>query len=165
MIGDCLETDSPFGVLLHTGTTIQTVGCMARIESVINRYDDGRLDILTVGTDRFRVSAMHETKVYLEADVDILRDEPLPEELTETISELSEAAMADLAEFCAGSGGTRWTSRFLKDLRPEELSFLLATTDVFSTEEKTAAHRAPLNSRAYAPGRACPRCGDGSAGP
>ena len=39
MIGDCLETDSPFGVLLHTGTTIQTVGCMARIESVINRYD------------------------------------------------------------------------------------------------------------------------------
>jgi Lon protease-like protein len=135
MIGDCLETDSPFGVLLHTGTTIQTVGCMARIESVINRYDDGRLDILTVGTDRFRVSAMHETKVYLEADVDILRDEPLPEELTETISELSEAAMADLAEF-ARVAGYEVDEQILKDLRPEELSFLLATTDVFSTEEK-----------------------------
>jgi Lon protease-like protein len=135
MIGDCLETDSPFGVLLHTGTTIQTVGCMARIESVINRYDDGRRDSLTVGTDRFRVSAMHETKVYLEADVDILRDEPLPEELTETISELSEAAMADLAEF-ARVAGYEVDEQILKDLRPEELSFLLATTDVFSTEEK-----------------------------
>lgn len=135
MISDCLETDSPFGVLLHTGTTIQTVGCMARIESVINRYDDGRMDILTVGTERFRVSAMYESKVYLEADVDVLRDEPLPDELTETIVQLSEAAMADLAEF-ARVAGYEVDEQILKDLRPEELSFLLATTDVFSTEEK-----------------------------
>jgi Lon protease-like protein len=135
MVNDCLETDLPFGVLLHTGTTIQTVGCMARIESVINRYDDGRMDILTVGTERFKVSAMHETKVYLEADVDILRDEPLPENSGDTISELSEAAMADLAEF-ARVAGYEVDRQILKDLRPEELSFLLATTDVFSTEEK-----------------------------
>jgi Lon protease-like protein len=135
MVNDCLETDLPFGVLLHTGTTIQTVGCMARIESVINRYDDGRMDILTVGTERFKVSAMHELKVYLEADVDILRDEPLPENSGDTISELSEAAMADLAEF-ARVAGYEVDRQILKDLRPEELSFLLATTDVFSTEEK-----------------------------
>ena len=135
MISHCLEEEVPFGVLLHTGTTVQSVGCLASIDSVINRYDDGRLDILTVGTDRFRVAAMHEEKAYLEADVQVFHDDPIPESQHQDVAALSENAMNDLARFAEVAGYEVDTS-ILENLSLEELSFLLATTDVFSTEEK-----------------------------
>ena len=135
LVARCLEQDEPFGVLLHTGTTVQTVGCLARIDSVINRYDDGRLDILTIGTERFRVTAMHEDQSYLEADIEVFRDAAIPGEEVQAVSDLSRTAIDDLTEFARVAGYDVDTT-MLESLEPEELSFLLATTDVFSTEEK-----------------------------
>lgn len=135
MIARCLEEEIPFGVLLHTGTTVQSVGCLAEIESVLNRYDDGRLDVLTVGTQRFNATAMYEDQPYLEADVDIFHDEPVPPEQETELTSLSDTAIRDLTEF-ARVAGYEVDTAMLEGLSPEELSFLLATTDVFSTEEK-----------------------------
>jgi Lon protease-like protein len=135
MVQHCLQEEQPFGVVLHTGTTIQSVGCLASIENVINRYDDGRLDILTVGTDRFRVEAMHETQAFLEADVSLFHDDPVSEDGDEALRKLTDVAMEDLREF-AEVAGYEVDQSMLGNLSPEELSFLLSTTDVFSTEEK-----------------------------
>jgi Lon protease-like protein len=135
MINRCLEQDEPFGVLLHTGSTVQTVGCLARIDSVINTYDDGRMDILAVGTERFRVRQMHEERPFLEADIEIFHDEPIDREADTRIEELVRSAVLDLQEFARIAGYTI-DSHMLNKLDTEELSFLLATTDVFSTEEK-----------------------------
>lgn len=135
MVQQCIEQEAPFGVVLHTGTTLQSVGCLASIENVINRYDDGRLDILTVGTERFRVEAMYEEKAFLEADIDPFADHPISDQHESELHKLTETAMEDLKEF-AQVAGYEIDETMLGNLSPEELSFLLSTTDVFSTEEK-----------------------------
>ncbi|MFA7567055.1 MAG: LON peptidase substrate-binding domain-containing protein [Alkalispirochaeta sp.] len=135
MINHCLEHDTPFGVLLHTGSTVQTVGCLATIDSVINTYDDGRMDILAVGTERFRVRTMREDKSYLEADIEIFHDDPVAFDGKTQIEKLVQTAVIELQEFARISGYTL-DPAMLESMDTEALSFLLATTDVFSTEEK-----------------------------
>lgn len=134
MVRHCMDTGEPFGILLLTGTTIQNVGCLAAIEHVVNTYDDGRSDILTVGTERFRTRAIYEQKSYLEADIEIFRDAPdsgSPDDL----DALRNEALTHLKDFASHSGYTV-DENFLQSLELEELSFLLATTDVFSLEER-----------------------------
>ena len=131
----CIENDETFGVLLHTGSTVQTVGCLATIDSVINTYDDGRMDILAVGTERFSVVTMYEERPVLEADIEIFHDNPLDPSSAAEIERLAHDAIGDLQEFAATAGYTI-DDQLVQELDTEELSFLLATTDVFSTEEK-----------------------------
>lgn len=55
MIGECLRSKAPFGVLYtHQGTTAR-VGCLAGILKVLKKYDDGRMDLLAQGGDRFEI--------------------------------------------------------------------------------------------------------------
>lgn len=80
MAADVLETDAPFGLILSEDGTLADVGCTARIERVINRYDDGRLDVLVRGERRFRLGALYEgEKPYVQADVELIEEpeEPL----------------------------------------------------------------------------------------
>lgn len=135
MIARCIDESIAFGVVLHTGSTIQHTGCLARIDSVINRYDDGRLDILTVGTDRFRVHRIHEVKAYLEADIERFGDREPSGDEQQTLPALATQAMESLSRF-AISSGYEVDGDLVADLTFEELSFLLATTDVFSLEER-----------------------------
>lgn len=67
----CLEHDVPFGIVRTDDGLLADVGTTARIERVVNRYDDGRMDILVRGEERFDLNAVHERKSYLTADVDI----------------------------------------------------------------------------------------------
>src|ERR1700757_2041706 len=55
MVRDCLETKSPFGMLLARPKGRAGPGCPAEFLEVISRYDDGRCDILTVGREPFRI--------------------------------------------------------------------------------------------------------------
>lgn len=135
MIGRCLDEDIPFGVLLHTGTTIQNVGCLASIDSVINRYDDGRLDILTVGTERFRIAEFDNSKPYLEASLEVFHDQTVDGGQYRELADLAASVIADLKRF-ADVVGYELDDEMLRRLDFEELSFLLATTDVFSIEER-----------------------------
>ncbi len=79
LIGDCIAHNREFGVVCSFttagGSSVAKVGCTARISAVLNQYDDGRLDILTVGTRRFRIRHIVEEKAYREADVRWLEEE------------------------------------------------------------------------------------------
>src|SRR5579864_4357368 len=55
MVKDCLEEKTRFGVLLALDNGVARVGCTAEIIKVVQRYNDGRMDILTVGREPFRV--------------------------------------------------------------------------------------------------------------
>jgi len=75
MTRDCLDTQSPFGIVLaHDGKTAQT-GCSAMIVKILKEYDDGRSDILTAGQNAFRLIRTHEQKPYMEADVEYLEED------------------------------------------------------------------------------------------
>ena len=69
MIGECLEQDSEFGVVYQKGTEMKDIGCTARIVQVLRRFDDGRLDIMTQGINRFIIESINEERPYFQAKV------------------------------------------------------------------------------------------------
>ena len=78
MINECLENDQAFGIVFFDGANIQTIGCTARIQSTTQRYDDGRMDILTRGEKRFIIKDMDESRPFLQARVLFFGDEDEP---------------------------------------------------------------------------------------
>jgi Lon protease-like protein len=81
MIGECLQAraagkgQQEFGVVLLKGQAVSAVGCTARIVNLTRQYEDGRMDILTVGKRRFEILLTNEEKPYLQATVDYFEDE------------------------------------------------------------------------------------------
>ena len=78
MIGLCVDDRAPFGVVLASNEGIATVGCTAKILQVTKTYDDGRMDIVTLGESVYRIREVHKEKPYLEGDVELLADDPQP---------------------------------------------------------------------------------------
>lgn len=75
MVRQCLDSRSPFGMLLALSDGVVRVGCSAEILEVTKRYDDGRMDILAVGRHRFRIVDLFTKDPLLEGHVDYLADE------------------------------------------------------------------------------------------
>jgi ATP-dependent Lon protease len=74
MIGLCLADRREFGVVLAAPQGFVEVGCTAAIVQLLRRHADGRLDIMTVGRNRFRIVEVVTEKSYFEADVAYLPD-------------------------------------------------------------------------------------------
>ena len=74
MIGECLQDNSPFGVLYAHADRVAMIGCTAEISQVIKQYPDGRLDLVAVGRKRFQVSFFDSEKAYLRASIELLPD-------------------------------------------------------------------------------------------
>ncbi len=82
----CLEVEEPFGIVLAEGERLAEVGCTARIERVLRRHDDGRLDILVRGGERFRLGEVRQERAYLTARVEAFRS-PGPGEVDAAVRE------------------------------------------------------------------------------
>ena len=133
MIGECMEKNKGFGIVYFNGTDIQAMGCMASIQRVLKRYDDGRLDILTRGEDRFEINEMYDHKPYLEAGVTFFDDKL--EENSAAGQELADNGMNLLKEF-AGISGVQGEYGFAESMDNKSISFLIAGCEGFSHEEK-----------------------------
>src|SRR6267378_2518946 len=55
MIGECLARKSLFGVVRAQDEGVTEIGCTAEIIAVTKKYEDGRLEIVTEGRERFEV--------------------------------------------------------------------------------------------------------------
>ena len=75
MIAECLEQKKPFGVVRASSEGVADIGCTAEIMSVTKKYDDGRMDILTRGVDRFEVIQVNEDRSFLRAEISVVQDE------------------------------------------------------------------------------------------
>jgi len=76
MIGECLREHRPFGIIQSQKKGIAAIGCSAEVVSVINRYEDGKLDILTEGQSRFRVIDTDTSRAFIQGDVEFFDDDP-----------------------------------------------------------------------------------------
>ena len=82
MVGECLRAEGrdsgrrEFGVVLAQGEKIHGIGCTAQIVEVTKRYNDGRMDILSVGKRRFEILYTNEEKSYLRGGVEFFDDDP-----------------------------------------------------------------------------------------
>jgi uncharacterized protein len=82
MIGRCIEEERPFGVvLIQSGPEVggpavpHMVGTTAHIASV-KRADDGRMNLIAIGQERFRIGEIVRHEPYVVARVEPLGDEP-----------------------------------------------------------------------------------------
>ena len=94
MVRDCLETKTPFGMLLALPNGMAGTGCTAEILEVANRYDDGRCDILTVGREPFRVIELFSDEPLLRGEVDFLEDRAV------SVNPRVSRELVDLYETC-----------------------------------------------------------------
>ena len=55
MMGECLDSGTEFGIVWMADDGLQEIGCACAIERVLERMDDGRINLLARGTRPFRV--------------------------------------------------------------------------------------------------------------
>src|SRR5215217_5366117 len=75
MIGECIERESEFGIVWLSDSGLKDVGCSARISRVLERFDDGRMNVLVEGTDPFRLLRRIDDLPYPAGDVELLVDD------------------------------------------------------------------------------------------
>lgn len=76
LINECLDNKSPFGIVRAELEGLAIVGCTARIVRLLDRYSDGRLDILCEGLERFQIESLDtKSRTFLQAEVDLIDDD------------------------------------------------------------------------------------------
>jgi len=90
MMNDCLQSEREFGILWMSDEGLRENGCACEIDRVLERLDDGRINILTRGTRPFRVLERREHLPYPAATVEFLddRDETIDETLLGTVRQV-----------------------------------------------------------------------------
>src|SRR5437588_6534957 len=94
MMNECLSEEKEFGIVWLSDDGLRETGCACAIERVLERMEDGRMNILTRGTRPFRVVERQSELAYPAGVVEFLedRDEPVEQELAEQ----AHQAYADL---------------------------------------------------------------------
>ena len=129
MIADCLAEDIPFGIVLFDGQSIRAVGCLARITEVMERYDDGRLDIMTRGEERFVIQELIEDRAYMEARVFFFDDtEDVADDDLKDVIGTAWNLLQEMADIDAGVDPSALADRIL----PKRLAFALAALEGFT---------------------------------
>ncbi|MFN2612262.1 MAG: LON peptidase substrate-binding domain-containing protein [Solirubrobacterales bacterium] len=101
MVGHSLETSEPFGILLRDDEGPREIGCTAFVDQVLERYDDGRLDIIVRGAEPFRVLNRFETPEWPAGQIEKIVDSPGPGSDAEA-AEVAREHFAALAERSTG---------------------------------------------------------------
>jgi len=117
MIAECLEQKKPFGVVRASSDGVAEIGCTAEIVSVTKKYDDGRMDILTRGVDRFEVIELNQDRSFLQATISVVEDE-----LQKPAADIVSQAVRLYGEIAKLAG----TESSGPDEQADNLSFLLA---------------------------------------
>jgi Lon protease-like protein len=83
MIGECLDQKKFFGVIRAQESSLADVGCTAEILAVTKTYDDGRMDIVAQGRERFELLQVNQERTFLRGEILYVEDgpeRPTPEE-------------------------------------------------------------------------------------
>ena len=75
LIGECLEQGTEFGFVYTDDQGLREVGTRARISDVLTRFDDGRMNVLVEGGERFRLDELTEGRSFATANVSPLDDD------------------------------------------------------------------------------------------
>jgi Lon protease-like protein len=100
MIGECLEEGREFGIIWLADDALKDVGCSARITHVLERFDDGRMNIVVEGTDPFRLERRIGDLAYPAGDIELLDDES---DADDAALERTRTGYADLVEQVTGT--------------------------------------------------------------
>lgn len=118
MINECIDQDVSFGVVLSRGNGVLRTGTTAAVEQVVQRFDDGRMDIVTLGGRRFEILSIQTDRSFYQAEVQYFDDDDSEPASTRTV----EVAMRRHEELAGLMGEETETP----DAEDPSLSFQLA---------------------------------------
>jgi Lon protease-like protein len=169
LIAECLEQDGEFGVVYADDDGLRDLGTRARVVDVLTRFEDGRLNILVQGGDRFRLTELTDGRSFStgrvtpiddvddpaeEAAVDeALRLFGLLREVTEVEVDAPDRELPQLSFALAGKvelppdDKLGLLSETSERLRMELVQELLATAVLTAQRVRRAAERASTNGR------------------
>ena len=80
LIAECLEREQPFGLVYADDDGLRRTGTLATVVEVVDRFDDGRLNIVVEGGDRFRLVELTEGRSFHTGTIEPFsdRDDPPP---------------------------------------------------------------------------------------
>lgn len=132
MIRRCVSEKIPFGVVLITrgqevgpGAEFFNVGTTARITRV-QRAEDGRLYIASVGEQRFRVLHTMTDQPYLQGEVEVIPEQPGENAMLDALTEQALQLLSRYLVVITGSSELGESLRE-KDLSPQRLSYTIGT--------------------------------------
>jgi Lon protease-like protein len=85
MIEECLEHEREFGIVWLSEKELKSIGCACAIERVLDRDEDGNMDIIIRGTQPFRLIERQD-------------DYPYPAGIVEPVTDAEEKPDADIAQ-------------------------------------------------------------------
>jgi Lon protease-like protein len=74
LIGECLEDEEEFGLVYADDDGIREIGTRAGVIHVLTRFEDGRMNVVVEGRERFRLVELTEGRSFQTAEVDALDD-------------------------------------------------------------------------------------------
>ena len=102
LIGESLEQDIPFGVVFADEGGLRPIGTLATVTEVTERFDDGRLNILVEGGERFRLVELTGGRAFVTGLVEPVDDQDDPadpmdiERALALFARLAELTSADI---------------------------------------------------------------------
>jgi Lon protease-like protein len=130
MINECYQEEKPFGIVLirpeseHLEEEPYPVGTMAEIVA-LDRLEDGRMNLIARGLQRFRILSQHRQKPYLSGLVEVYEDVAWQEQALTTYAnqarELFDSYLQILLEVVG-----KQDIDFNLPTAPEELSHFIA---------------------------------------
>jgi uncharacterized protein len=147
LVRDLLDGPEPrrFGVIAirrgrETGvdgiSSLHEIGCTAIVRQ-IQEHDDGRFDLVTVGTQRFQLAGLHHSKPYLQGEVDLLAEDAGDEPAAGLAAQAVQGAFRAYLDALAGRGVTQVAVPDLPE-EPAALSYLVAASMIMDLPEKQA---------------------------
>jgi Lon protease-like protein len=127
LIGECLEHEGEFGLVHTDGDVLQPIGTLARVADVIQRYDDGRLDVVVEGGGRFRLVELTQGRSFQTARIEELEDRDDPASLV-----VAEEALEAYGQLLALAGA----SADVPEVTHPQLSYALAGRFELASELK-----------------------------
>ncbi len=127
LIGECLQADREFGLVFADDDGMRVAGTRAEVVDVLERFPDGRLNIMVEGKDRFRIVEVTSGRPFDTAIIEDLSDEderdvPVQDDLAECLRayrRLAEAAGAEPDDFDPGAGSVAFQIAAVIDFTPE----------------------------------------------
>jgi Lon protease-like protein len=106
MIGRSLDSGEPFGIVFRDEVGgARNVGCTARIADVLERFEDGRMNVVVSGESPFRVLDRADAPDFPVGDIELIdpAEEPDPDDAD--AAQGARAAFAELLEQVSDEGG------------------------------------------------------------
>ena len=96
MMAQCLEAESEFGIVWLSDDGLRDIGCACTIERVLERTEDGRMNLLARGTRPFRVLERQGHLAYPAGVIEFVEDRA--DTPDRQLADNARAAYADLVK-------------------------------------------------------------------